>query len=144
MCLEKVDTYAYASAANALNPIPGVDISVDIGIAFKLMDEIRQAFGLEEVEKLKKYEVAAPFAKKLIDEVVKYTTKEGIILVLKQYASKFLKAKVVEFVSESTFLTCILPPKTFNFTDATTGSENLKNPIFCDFPSFPIKIAVPL
>ena len=98
VCLDKVDTYAYMSAANALNPIPGVDISVDIGIAFKLMDEIRQAFGLEDVEKLKKYEILAPFAKKLIDEVLKYTTKEGIILVLKKYASKIIRNKLAKYI----------------------------------------------
>ena len=98
VCLSKVDTYAYMSAANALNPIPGVDISVDIGIVFKLMKEIQQAFGLDDNEKLQKYEMLTPIAKKLVDEVVKYSTKEGIVLVLKRYASRFIKAKVAKYV----------------------------------------------
>ena len=42
-------------ALNGINPIPGVDVGVDIGILNKLMDDIRVVFELDDEEKLEKY-----------------------------------------------------------------------------------------
>ena len=52
ICLNDVTTYAWAGAANAINPVPGVDISIDVGIFYKMMRDIRESFGFGNDEEL--------------------------------------------------------------------------------------------
>ena len=84
--------YSALAAANGLNPIPGLDISVDLGILLKMTNDIADIFGLKE-ENLKRLEDISGSAKiKLITGkagqfLVKYGTKEGIMILLKKYAA---------------------------------------------------------
>ena len=97
--MEHVDLSAFASAVNGLNPIPGVDISVDLGIFWQLMSEIRKIFDLDDEEKLNKYlQILGPAAKKLVDEVLAYFTKDGIIVVLKQLGMKYARQKASKYI----------------------------------------------
>lgn len=97
--MEHVELSAYASAVNGLNPIPGVDISVDLGIFWQLMSDIRRTFSLDDEEKLNKYlQILGPAAKKLIDEVFAYFTKDGIIVVLKQLGMKYARQKASKYI----------------------------------------------
>ncbi len=98
MCLDDVTTYAWAGAANALNPVPGVDVSVDVGIFYKMMKDIRDVFGLGSDEELKKYEVLGPVAKQLINRVLEYATKEGIIQVIKQMGVRYARQKFAKYI----------------------------------------------
>ena len=97
--MEHVNLSAFASAVNGLNPIPGVDISVDLGIFWQLMSEIRKIFDLDDEEKLNKYlQILGPAAKKLVDEVLAYFTKDGIIVVLKQLGMKYARQKASKYI----------------------------------------------
>jgi len=73
------------SAANGVNPIPGVDISVDISILLLLFKSIKDSFGLNDIAIQKdKYKVFAPLAKSISE----YLTKEGVLLLIKKYATE--------------------------------------------------------
>lgn len=64
-CLDDIDVYAWAVAANALNPIPGVDVSFDLAAFYKMAKEIRESFGLDETV-IEKYMTAlGPVGKNL-------------------------------------------------------------------------------
>ena len=100
-CHGKVKTYAIAGAANAINPIPGLDIGVDAGICLKMMADVRQRFGLsqEAEERLRHYDIFVPFVKKVFD----FATKEGVILILKGFGKRYLgkgAAKYVPFIGQ--------------------------------------------
>lgn len=95
---EKYVSYAAASsAANALNPIPGVDIAVDISILLKLFDEIRNAYGITE-DKLRNYMTALPLMQKSFNEIISYSTKEGILLLLKRFASRQTTKSITKYI----------------------------------------------
>ena len=96
--------YAWAVAVNALNPIPGVDVSVDLTAFYKMAQEIRETFGLDETVIEKYMTVLGPVGKKLADEVLAYLTKEGIMWVIKQVAGQYAKkqfAKYIPFVGQA-------------------------------------------
>lgn len=101
VCHSKVRTYAIAGAANAINPIPGLDIGVDAGICLKMMADVRRRFGLsqEAEERLRHYDIFVPFVKKVFD----FATKEGVMLLLKIFGKRYLgksAAKYVPFVGQ--------------------------------------------
>lgn len=102
---EKYVTYAAASsAANALNPVPGVDVAVDLGILTKLFAEIRADFGLDDnfLDNLKHSSV--PAVSRLATNVLKYATREGLMLLLKRFAGRTaVKAfsKYIPFVGQA-------------------------------------------
>ena len=98
ICLDDVTTYAWAGAVNAINPVPGVDISVDVGIFYEMMGDIREAFGFRDDEELKKYMVLGPVAKQLINRILEYATKEGIIQVIKQLGVRYARQKFSKYV----------------------------------------------
>ncbi len=98
MCLDDVTTYAWAGAANALNPVPGLDISVDVGVFYKMLKNIREAFGFSNEEELKKYEVLGPVAKQLINKILEYATKEGVIQLIKQLGVRYARQKFSKYI----------------------------------------------
>jgi GTP-binding protein EngB required for normal cell division/uncharacterized protein (DUF697 family) len=82
---------AMLSAANAINPIPGLDLAVDIGILMKLSSDLREIYGLSE-EKID-FEAdssqrtgtwAAALRKRAAQTCSLFLTKEGITRFLKQ------------------------------------------------------------
>ncbi len=98
MCLSDVNAYAWAGALNAMNPVPGVDVSVDVGIFYKMMKNIRESFGFGNDEELKKYMVLGPVAKQLINRILEYATKEGIIQVIKQLGVRYARQKFAKYI----------------------------------------------
>ncbi len=98
ICLGDVTAYAWAGAANALNPVPGVDVSVDVGIFYKMMKDIREAFGFGDDDELRKYEVLGPVAKQLINRILEYATKEGIVQVIKQLGVRYARQKTAKYI----------------------------------------------
>ena len=85
-----------AAAANAVNQIPGLDISIDIGLCQKMLAEIRSKFGLDlqKESSLRDYEVLIP----LTDKVFWYLTKEGIIYLLKQVSTHYADSSFINYV----------------------------------------------
>jgi small GTP-binding protein len=102
---EKYVSYAAASsAANALNPIPGVDVAVDLGILTKLFAEMRADFGLDDnfLDSLKHSSV--PAVSRLASNILQYATREGLMLLLKRFAGRTaVKAftKYIPFVGQA-------------------------------------------
>lgn len=86
-CEEVVMIRAGLSAANALNPIPGVDISVDLGILLEMFAEIRSAFGLSEATLKAKSYLLTKLA--LVTKNILYgASKEGVLILLKRFAGR--------------------------------------------------------
>ncbi|MFD0050214.1 GTPase [Actinomycetes bacterium NPDC127524] len=93
-CKKLVVRYAAIAAANGINPIPGVDVSVDFSVMLKLFSDIRKSYGLND-EKISKLEGAMlPLAKKVLD----YATREGVALLLKRFAAKTAMKSTAKFV----------------------------------------------
>jgi small GTP-binding protein len=87
-CERYVSYAALASAANALNPVPGVDVAVDLGILTKLFSEIRVDFGLDDdfLSTLKRSSL--PAVSRLASNVLQFATTQGLLLLLKRFAGR--------------------------------------------------------
>ena len=96
ICKGKVDNYALLGAANAINPIPGVDMGLDLTIYFNMLSDIRKVFGIDEdlEAKVQKYQALAPVAKKVLD----MATKEGIKVAAKQFISKETEKTLAKYI----------------------------------------------
>lgn len=87
-----IGTYKTASAANGLNPVPGLDVGVDLGIYFKMFADIRQDYGIDEKD-FGTY-MAVPIANKLFGLL----TKEGVLLLLKSFGTRFAAKSVLRYI----------------------------------------------
>ncbi|SEJ91565.1 GTPase family protein [Paraburkholderia diazotrophica] len=102
-CEKYVVTAAAASAVNAINPIPGADIAVDLSILVGLFAGIRQAYGLDEAALDKLKQSAIPVVGRLASNVVSYAAREGLMQLLKRCIGReALKqfSKYVPFVGQ--------------------------------------------
>lgn len=84
-----ISRYSALSAANGLNPIPGLDISVDLGLLYKMSTDIQQIYGLDEQQ----IEFNTHFINKNKSKLIlakaaqfagKYVGKEALIILLKR------------------------------------------------------------
>jgi len=89
---EDISTYKKAAAVNGLNPIPGIDIAVDLGVYFKMFDNIKEDYSIDKSD-LTKY-LGIPIAKSLMSMM----TKEGLLFFLKRYATKYASQKVAKYL----------------------------------------------
>lgn len=87
-CEKYVSRAAAVAAANGINPVPGLDISIDIGILVTLFREIRESYGLSDDYLAFLEKSAVPMVGQLANSVVKYAAKEGILLLLKKVAGR--------------------------------------------------------
>ena len=95
-CYENVKRYAVLGAANAINPIPGLDIGVDAGLCLRMMADMRARFGLskEAEHKLRHYDVLVPLVKKVVD----FATKECVMILLKSFGKRYLGRSAAKYV----------------------------------------------
>lgn len=103
-CARYVTTAALASAANGLNPIPGGDVAVDVGILLKLFQEIRDSYGLTDQRLDLLSHSAMPAVAQLANNVIKYAAREGVVMLLRRFvgqqAAKSL-ARYIPFVGQA-------------------------------------------
>lgn len=85
-CLNVVDHHALAAAANGLNPLPGVDVAVDMTIVYDMFKDIRDVFDLDEGKMDQYIKIAGPIA----NNVLKYVSKEQIAEFLAKNAGKYV------------------------------------------------------
>lgn len=98
---------AVASAANGLNPIPGVDVAVDVGVLSKMCKEINSVYGLSE-EQIAYVKATSP---KLADSVefnglaqnisrwaARYLVAEGIVALLKAMGKSIAIKSISKFL----------------------------------------------
>ncbi len=103
VALRQVPLYAGLSAANGLNPIPGVDVAADVGLLVKLAKAIAEVYGLtdkrmEYVAKLLGPRALAPLLAKATQFAAKYFAKQGILLLLKRIAARTTAKHVSKWV----------------------------------------------
>ncbi len=96
LCRGDLNYYGITAAANALNPIPGVDVSVDVGVMLKMFADIRAAFQLnDDVEdKMKKYKIITPLA----NRVFSYATRAGVVKVIESLGSKYAGKEAAKYL----------------------------------------------
>jgi small GTP-binding protein len=86
---EKYVTYAaIAAAANGINPVPGVDVSLDLAVLMKLFKEIRESYGLTDDYLADLKASSIPAVGRLANNVIKYAAKEGLLMLLKRFAGR--------------------------------------------------------
>lgn len=100
---ERIPLYAGLSAANGLNPVPGLDIAADITVLLKLGHEIAHIYGLtqsqfEYIKRLLGPKAIPSLLAKLAQFAAKYLAKEGIILLLKQIATRATAKQVSKWI----------------------------------------------
>lgn len=92
-----VSRYSALAAANGLNPVPGLDIGVDVTLMVKLSKEVQSIYGLNKEQQEYNMQLLDKKSAKLIaTKVLQYTArfggKEAIMILLKK-ASTTLAAK---------------------------------------------------
>lgn len=102
--------YSGLSAANGLNPIIGLDISVDVSLLFKLSKEISHIYGLTEkqFEFTKTFIVDEPtfrvLKQKIAQYIAKYLVKEAIVKILESLGKREalkVAAKYIPFIGQA-------------------------------------------
>lgn len=95
---------AYSSAANGVNPIPGLDISLDISILMIMSKEIQNIYGLDEksIDELSKImgnnASFTLFKTKAGQYASKFVAKEGIMLLLKRLSVNIGSKEVLKYI----------------------------------------------
>ena len=97
VCERFVALAAAASAVNAVNPIPGLDVAVDISVLMGLFKKIRLTYGLTD-ERLSAKGQAAPALAQLANNVVKYCAQDGVLLLLKSFAGRETLKEISKWV----------------------------------------------
>ena len=96
---EKHVSYAtVAAAVNAINPVPGVDVAVDISIIMNLFQEIRDSYGLSDNFLANLQKSSIPVIGRLVNNVVRYAAKEGILMLLKKFAGRQAVKSLAKYI----------------------------------------------
>ena len=88
---------AALSAANGFNPIPGADIAIDLSALAGLLVRVRGHYGLTD-NRLERYLQIAPAAKMVVDRLLQYATREGLLRLLRRFASQQVQRQVGKFI----------------------------------------------
>ncbi len=97
---EVVERYAYLSAANGLNPIPGFNVAVDIGLLVKLTNYVLKSYGLVDstlAEYLKKNQDHGKISGTL-NGTAKWLAIHGTEAGIKSLLSKFASVELARTV----------------------------------------------
>jgi small GTP-binding protein len=98
-----VNNYALLAAANGFNPIPGLDVSVDVGVLATMAKHVVNAYGLNDEQlNFNSRKTIAAGTMKLIRDIAKPTTeylaREGILLVLRRLGTSLGSHSVARWV----------------------------------------------
>ena len=97
-CEKLVALYAALSAANTLNPIPGLDISVDLGILIALFKSVRDNYGLTDESLELAKNLFGPAAAQFINNIIGFATKDGLIQLLKRFAGRAITKEFAKWI----------------------------------------------
>ncbi|OOV25958.1 hypothetical protein BXU11_15000 [Flavobacterium sp. LM5] len=95
---------AYSAAANGINPIPGLDIGLDVAILMAMSKEIESIYGLDEksIDVLSKRmgnsANLTAIKAKAGQYAAKFIAKEGIILLLKRLSLNIGSKEVLKYI----------------------------------------------
>jgi GTP-binding protein EngB required for normal cell division/uncharacterized protein (DUF697 family) len=95
--------HAGLSAANGLNPIPGVDIAADISILIKLASKVMHIYGFTDsqfdyIKRLLRPNAVPGLVAKIVQFTAKYLTQQGIVSLLKRIATKAMAKQAAKYV----------------------------------------------
>lgn len=104
-----VSRYAALAAANGLNPIPGLDIGVDITLMMKMSKEVQKIYGLDAKQQAYNMQLldkknAKFIANKVLQYTSRYGGKEAIMLLLKKMSTTIATktaSKWIPFVGQA-------------------------------------------
>jgi len=104
IAIDIINYRAIVAAINGVNPIPGVDVAVDVAILLNLSKEIQDIYGLNE-------EHAKSLEKRIGDSIVitkiknniasfasKFLIKEGILILLKRFGTSLAAKEVIKYI----------------------------------------------
>jgi hypothetical protein len=86
-CRDRVTVAAGLAIANGLNPVPGIDVAVDIGILLKLFTDVRTTYGLDDAEVANMSRVPPALAAGLKD-ITLLATRGGLARLIEKCASR--------------------------------------------------------
>lgn len=86
-CNELIRWFAAGSAANALNPVPGAGVAVDLGLVVKMQHDILAVFGFTP-DILKGHMSKHQFLTTYIGPLLNSITREGAMLLLGRFVGK--------------------------------------------------------
>lgn len=94
-CEKKVYLFAGLSAATSAIPVPGLGIALDMGALLTLFELLKKDYGISE---LNPKEITVPALAKVASRILEYTTKEGVILLLKRYAGQVTVEEISKYI----------------------------------------------
>ncbi|MEI6297893.1 MAG: hypothetical protein WCO84_09755, partial [bacterium] len=97
-CEKYVALTAWLAAANGINPIPGVDVAVDISLIVKLFKDIRDDYGLSESSLTKLKDSTIPLVAQSVNYVVRYATSGGVAIIIKNYATGEITKSIAKYI----------------------------------------------
>jgi small GTP-binding protein len=97
-CEKYVSYAAAASAANAINPIPGVNVAVDVSIIVKTFKEIRDDYGLGDNFLISLKKSSIPSVLLFANNVAKHVAKEGLLIFLESFAKKQVVKSFLNYI----------------------------------------------
>lgn len=95
-----VKFYSSGAALNGLNPIPGLDLALDLGLIIKMNQEILKIFNLDEesIEYLKYLKISYPTINYIQKFAVNIIQKETILILLKKYAPQLATKQLTKYI----------------------------------------------
>lgn len=97
LCMQRVTWSAACAAASGTIPIPGANFAVDVPVLLSLFRFIRETFGLTD-KTLTTKDFAVPALAPLVNNVVKYASTEGVIVLLKEFSGMVIAEQMAKFV----------------------------------------------
>ena len=102
VALELMPLYGLA-AANGLNPIPGLDVAADVALLVKMGVAVAGIYGLtskqfEYIKRLLGPKAIPSLLAKIAQFAAKYLAKEGVILLLRQIATRMAAKEASKWV----------------------------------------------
>lgn len=95
---EIISNRAWLAAANGINPIPGLDVSVDITLLINLAKKIRDTFGLDEEQVAYATKNNGTYLTAVKQFAAKFIAREGILLLLKRFAVNIGTKEVAKYI----------------------------------------------
>lgn len=96
-CAAYVEAAARTAALNALNPIPGADVAIDVGVVLLLLVRLRHAYGLGD-QGVPYATLALPTLATPLRLLVEQSTRHGALLLLQRFAARRLAQQVLKYI----------------------------------------------
>lgn len=87
-CEKYVAAAAGTSALNGINPVPGLNVAVDVATLLTLFKVIKDDFGLDDEYLLHMKSSKTATISQISNQLISWATKDGILLLLKRYAAE--------------------------------------------------------